>query len=215
LSRFNKDQKAPRPKLSDPTAPGSINLHAIEALKVRLDPPTPPDVDCEKRDGPGFHLPTASEWISAQQSPRSPLTTPPEKPNPINDGGSTGETFLLVDDNPINLKMLIMFMKKLKLQYSTASNGQEAVTKYKENPSSYKCVFMDISMPIMNGFEATRHIRTFEAECSIPKCNIFALTGLASRDAQQEAVLSGIDLFLTKPIALAEMKHLLESKELI
>jgi CheY-like chemotaxis protein len=124
------------------------------------------------------------------------------------------EKFLLVDDNPINLKMLVMFMKKLNLQYSTATNGQEAVTKYKENPTSYKCVFMDISMPVMNGFEATRCIRAFEAECDIRKCSIFALTGLASRDAQQEAVLSGIDLFLTKPIELVEIKHLLESKGL-
>ncbi|KAH6994647.1 hypothetical protein EDB82DRAFT_502231 [Fusarium venenatum] len=214
LSRINQGDKAPRPKLSDSIAPNIINFHASEALKVRLDPPTPPGADCEKRDGPGLDLPTPLEWAPSK-SPRSPLTTPLEKPNPISNSASTGETFLLVDDNPINLKMLIMFMKKLKLQYSTASNGQEAVIKYKENPSSYKCVFMDISMPVMNGFEATRHIRTFEAECSIPKCSIFALTGLASRDAQQEAVLSGIDLFLTKPIALAEMRHLLESKKLI
>ncbi|KAM0229590.1 hypothetical protein ACHAPO_009854 [Fusarium lateritium] len=214
LSLINQGEKAPRPKLSDSIAPDIINLPVTEALNVRLDPPTPPGAECEKRDGPGVDLPTPLDWVPSQ-SPRSPLTTPLAKPNPISNSASTGETFLLVDDNPINLKMLIMFMKKLKLQYSTASNGQEAVTKYKENPSSYKCVFMDISMPVMNGFEATRHIRTFEAECSIPKCSIFALTGLASRDAQQEAVLSGIDLFLTKPIALAEMKHLLESKELI
>ncbi|KAK6716640.1 hypothetical protein SNK04_007592 [Fusarium graminearum] len=215
LSRLNQSQKAPQPKLIDSMMPISTDLPADGALKVRLDPPTPPDAECERRDGPGLHLPTSEEWCSSQQSPRPPLTIPPEKSNPIYNPESTGKTFLLVDDNSINLKMLVMFMKKLKLQYSTASNGQEAVTKYKENPASYKCVFMDISMPVMNGFEATRHIRTFEAECAIPKCSIFAITGLASRDAQQEAVLSGIDLFLTKPIALAEMKHLLESKELI
>lgn len=215
LSRLDQGQKAPRPKLIDSIIPIGINIPTDGALKVRLDPPTPPDAECERRDSPRLHLLTTSEWCSSQQSPRSPLKTPPEKSNPIYNPESTGKTFLLVDDNPINLKMLVMFMKKLKLQYSTASNGQEAVTKYKENPASYKCVFMDISMPVMNGFEATRHIRTFEAECAIPMCSIFALTGLASRDAQQEAVLSGIDLFLTKPIALAEMKHLLESKELI
>lgn len=70
-------------------------------------------------------------------------------------------------------------------------------------------------MPVMNGFEATRAIRTIEADGAGPRCSIFALTGLASRDAQQEALLSGIDLFLTKPIALAEITHILESKGLL
>ncbi|RYC80814.1 hypothetical protein BFJ63_vAg16299 [Fusarium oxysporum f. sp. narcissi] len=128
---------------------------------------------------------------------------------------SATNIFLLVDDNPINLKMLVMFMKKLNLQYSTATDGQQAVAKYKESPKSYKCVFMDISMPVMNGFEATRAIRAIEADGAITQCPIFALTGLASRDAQQEALLSGIDLFLTKPIQLNDIKHFLESKALL
>ena len=137
--------------------------------------------------------------------------------NPVSaEGGNEGDgKFLLVDDNPINLKMLVMFMKKLNLKYSTATNGQEAVDRYREHPTSYKCVFMDISMPVMNGFEATRCIRQVENDCAVPRSNIFALTGLASRDAQQEAMLSGIDLFLTKPIELGEMRYLLGSKGLI
>jgi CheY-like chemotaxis protein len=58
--------------------------------------------------------------------------------------------FLLVDDNPINLKILICFMKKLKQSYETASNGEEAVMSYKADPGRYACILMDISMPVMD-----------------------------------------------------------------
>jgi len=151
----------------------------------------------------------------AQHLPSSPLITPSEMPDPMCDDERKSNTFLLVDDNPINLKMLIMFMKKLKLEYATATDGKQAVEMYKKTPRSFRCVFMDISMPVMNGFEATRAIRASEVEDAIPRCSIFALTGLASKDAQQEALLSGIDLFLTKPIQLAEIKNILELKGLL
>ncbi|KAM0185102.1 hypothetical protein ACHAPQ_008197 [Fusarium lateritium] len=213
LSRFVKDHTTETQPLitQDQTAP-SIETHS-SSVTIRQAPPTPPTGEDESMtllSNPFFNR-------TIPQLPRSPLITPLEKANPISDESSSQQnnTFLLVDDNPINLKMLVMFMKKLKLQYATATDGQKAVAKYRENPKSYKCVFMDISMPVMNGFEATRAIRIIEADGAGPRCSIFALTGLASRDAQQEALLSGIDLFLTKPIALAEITHILESKGLL
>ncbi|KAF4986941.1 hypothetical protein FGRMN_10613 [Fusarium graminum] len=174
-------------------------------------PPTPPPNEAEiaLSSNPFDHA-----MATVARLPRSPLTTPSEKPDPISDD-TKNDTFLLVDDNPINLKMLVVFMKKLHLQYTTATDGEQAVEKYKENPKRFRCIFMDISMPVMNGFEATRAIRAHEVENDTPRCSIFALTGLASKDAQQEALLSGIDLFLTKPIQLAEIKSILELKGLL
>ncbi|SPJ70387.1 related to nik-1 protein (Os-1p protein) [Fusarium torulosum] len=210
LSRFVNEHttETQPPSAHDPAAPNT-ETQSSPSLTIRQAPPTPPTGDDETitlLNNPFFNR-------TIPQLPRSPLITPLEKSNPISDESSSqNNTFLLVDDNPINLKMLVMFMKKLKLQYVVATDGQKAVAKYRENPKSYKCVFMDISMPVMNGFEATRAIRAIEAEGAGPRCSIFALTGLASRDAQQEALLSGIDLFLTKPIALAEITHILESK---
>ncbi|KAG8417255.1 hypothetical protein J3459_012460 [Metarhizium acridum] len=128
------------------------------------------------------------------------------------DSNQPGTSFLLVDDNPINLKILITYMKKLRLPYRTATNGQHAVDLFREGNGLYKCVFMDISMPMMDGFEATRHIRNTEMEKSLHRCTIFALTGLASADAQQEAFTSGIDLFLTKPVKLAELSQILSAR---
>ncbi|RGP78970.1 atpase- atp-binding domain [Fusarium longipes] len=217
LSRFKQSkQQTQRPTPKRRVLGGDV------VFQRQMHPPTPPSVDCEKPNvfTTGLlDLPTPVTPSEGYLSPKplhSPAITPSEKESHLCDTTSSEEEmFLLVDDNPINLKMLVMFMKKLKMRYSTATHGQEAVDKYKANPRSYKCVFMDISMPIMNGFEATRCIRAFAAESGVPRCSIFALTGLASCDAQQEAVLSGIDLFLTKPITLVEIRQLLESKELI
>ncbi|KAF5644860.1 histidine kinase [Fusarium sp. NRRL 25303] len=189
------------------------------SVALGQNPPTPPAVNGENSNVFSQDLslyPPTPNWYLPQQLPRSPLATPSEKPDPMCAEPSTSERlFLLVDDNPINLKMLVVIMKKLNLPYCTATDGQQAVVKYRENPKGFRCVFMDISMPVMNGFEATRAIRKIETGAAAPRCAVFALTGLASQEAQQEAILSGIDLFLTKPIKLAEIRQILETKHLI
>ncbi|KAF5020227.1 hypothetical protein F66182_7744 [Fusarium sp. NRRL 66182] len=134
-----------------------------------------------------------------------------ETPNQSQDYFKTPE-FLLVDDNFINLKILSSYMKKLKQPYQTASDGLEAVTAYEADPGRYGCILMDISMPVMDGFEATRRIRAFELQQGLRPALILALTGLASEEAQREATVSGLDLFLTKPVRLKELGPILRAK---
>ena len=133
---------------------------------------------------------------------------------------------LLVDDNKINLQLLVMFMRKCGFTYEEAMNGQEALEKFKDAclpgprttdtsdgaSAQFDFVLMDISMPVMNGIEATRRIRDFEREYNLPSTNVIALTGLASRDAQRDAKSAGIDIFLPKPVRFAELKKLLTAK---
>ena len=123
--------------------------------------------------------------------------------------------FLLVDDNHINLKVLSTYVKKLGHTYDMATDGQEALDAFTSDPNKYSCIFMDISMPIMDGFEATRRIRAYEREIGRPNVLIFALSGLASNEAQQEAFGSGIDLFLSKPVTLKELGSILKAKDLL
>ncbi|BCS27055.1 uncharacterized protein APUU_60103A [Aspergillus puulaauensis] len=116
---------------------------------------------------------------------------------------SSSVSVLLVDDNNINLKILIAFMKKLKCDYTVAQNGQEALEVFQANASKIGVILMDISMPIMDGLEATRRIRDFEKELKTKRpVTIAALTGLAQADIQRDAFGSGMDLFLTKPVRM-------------
>ncbi|KAL2194709.1 hypothetical protein P885DRAFT_42249 [Corynascus similis CBS 632.67] len=121
---------------------------------------------------------------------------------------------LLVDDNPINLKLLTQLARKLKHTYATANNGLEAVQLYKKSLEGqepyFSLVFMDISMPVMNGFEATREIRQLEIAAGVPRTKIVALTGLRSDVNGDEATASGLDLFLTKPVKMSTVKELLD-----
>ncbi|KAI1050755.1 hypothetical protein LB507_009240 [Fusarium sp. FIESC RH6] len=139
-------------------ASSSQEDHSHIIPTAQKGPPTPPHLEPENNS----LMPDPFDHAVAQHLPRSPLITPSEGPDPICNDEPTRNTFLLVDDNPINLKMLIMFMKKLKLEYTTATDGKQAVEKYTTSPRSFRCIFMDISMPVMNGFEATRAIRASE-----------------------------------------------------
>ncbi|KAJ6181156.1 hypothetical protein N7519_011617 [Penicillium mononematosum] len=130
--------------------------------------------------------------------------TPMEKENDRESDLPT--TVLLVDDNDINLRILIAFMKKLNCDYFIAQNGEEALEVFKANSSVIGMIFMDISMPIMDGLEATRRIREFEKTLETkPPVRIAALTGVAQADMQRDAIGSGMDLFLTKPVRLKSL----------
>lgn len=136
---------------------------------------------------------------------------------------------LLVDDNPINMSLLVAFMKKLKLNYLTAQNGQEALDIFTENSSRVCLVLMgsspllaapsqrftdhgtDISMPVMDGLESTRQIRHFEGTLEPhTRVAIVALTGVAQVDTQRDAMASGMDLFLTKPVRLQTILQVIQ-----
>jgi signal transduction histidine kinase/CheY-like chemotaxis protein len=140
---------------------------------------------------------------------------------------------LAVDDNALNLLLLTRYLKKRPQDtLVTAINGAEAVDAVKRAEIGFNVVFMDISMPIMDGFEATRLIREFEREGigerkrgrsgTTAEMNgerregegewayVVALTGLASRRDRDEADKSGFDDFLTKPVSFKIIGGILE-----
>ncbi|KAG7111945.1 Autoinducer 2 sensor kinase/phosphatase LuxQ like protein [Verticillium longisporum] len=122
---------------------------------------------------------------------------------------------LLVDDNPINIKLLTTVVRKMNHTFATASNGLEAVELYEKSLGEgrpFDLVFMDISMPVMNGFEATREIRRLEGRAGAARCKIVVLTGLSSASDRKEAVASGSDMFLTKPVKLGKVRELLDQE---
>jgi CheY-like chemotaxis protein len=128
---------------------------------------------------------------------------------------------LLVDDNLINLRFLETFIKKrtLNCDYDCAENGLQAVEAAEQHETGYALIFMDLSMPVMDGLEATRKIRALEKErqkrlrdAAPAPALIVALTGLASSRDQANAFASGVDLFMTKPVKFKEIGKLLEDR---
>ncbi|KAF2999289.1 hypothetical protein E8E13_004253 [Curvularia kusanoi] len=140
------------------------------------------------------------------------------------DSKPPAHSVLIVDDNTINLRLLQVGMKKRGYSsISSASDGLQAVNTYRSllqsSPSTPPgIILMDLSMPIMNGFEATRQIREIEAEHNARLTElqtphhslIIALTGLASVRDQKEAYTAGVDSYIMKPVSFAKLTTLLE-----
>jgi len=176
----------------------------------------------------------------AATSPALQAPLPTQPPTPLTSSPTCRfHRLLLVDDNPINLKMLCAFAKRLGVPYSSATDGAEAVRLYRtateqgDPKANYDCIFMDISMPVMDGFQAVSKIRGIEhglLEKGIPRQSddaakhgldgtleeergtrayIFALTGLGSEKARKQAKNSGFDEFLLKPVRFKDVLPLL------
>ena len=108
---------------------------------------------------------------------------------------------LIAEDNPINLKLATIVLNKLGYQPDMAYDGKEALQK--SLSKNYDLILMDIMMPVMNGLEATRVIRsTFDVQ---PK--IVAMTANAMPEDRNKCIAAGMDDYLSKPI---ELKLLVE-----
>ncbi|KAI7346459.1 hypothetical protein KC336_g22818, partial [Hortaea werneckii] len=107
-------------------------------------------------------------------------------PNSMLDGAVPPINVLIVEDNIINLRILEGLMKRLKVRWQTAMNGQIAVDKWKTG--GFHLVLMDIQMPVMNGLAATKEIRRLERVNGI---GVFSSPSLEHRKSQAEAITNG------------------------
>ncbi|MDQ7015889.1 MAG: ATP-binding protein [Gammaproteobacteria bacterium] len=119
---------------------------------------------------------------------------------------------LVVEDNPVNRKVVEAILKKSGFQFQTVENGQEAVTLATAEKRPI-LVLMDCQMPVMNGLEATMLIRRWESEQNAARLPIIALTAGAFNEDRLEAFEAGMDAFVAKPVRkatlLQEMAHYL------
>ena len=100
---------------------------------------------------------------------------------------------LIAEDNKTNQMILEMLLDDTKINLDFAENGEVAVKKFKD--SSYDLIFMDIQMPKMNGYEATKAIREINSEILI-----IGLSGNAAKEEVNKALVNGMNNYLTKPI---------------
>ena len=110
---------------------------------------------------------------------------------------------LMAEDNPTNAQVLKRMLKALKISVRHVENGQQAVNIYMREHFDF--VVMDIEMPILDGEEATRQIRQFEADEQRERTPIFGLTANAMDEQRDRYLRAGMDLHLVKPIRLWEL----------
>ena len=117
-----------------------------------------------------------------------------------NENSLKGVRVLIVEDNPINLKLVRALLKKFECVVDVATDGQQAVDKVKQR--EFDLVLMDLQMPVMSGFEATEIIRK-EVSKTLP---IVALTAAAMIGDEEKALKGGMNDYLTKPIDVELLK---------
>jgi len=141
------------------------------------------------------HLDSETQNILTHQSPSSKID------------------ILIAEDNEINAVLLEYVLSELGVSFKRVGDGQEAVEQF--TLLSPKFIFMDISMPIMNGYETTQKIRELESQNSLKATPIVALTAHALRGVKQRCIEAGMNDYITKPLALESIRRVLDEYNIL
>lgn len=93
--------------------------------------------------------------------------------------------------------------------HTYANDGQAAVEAFQQQSSGpYSVVFMDLSMPVLDGFEATKRMRKLEIDEGWPRARIVAISAFGTEESKGKAKECGCDLFLAKPVSMKKVKDM-------
>ena len=116
-----------------------------------------------------------------------------------------GRKILVVDDSDINAEVICGLLKQRGAYTTMALNGRSAVEIFMDSELDfYDAILMDVTMPVMNGLEATKHIRSLDRE-DASRVLIFAMTGNVFKDDIARCKEAGMDGHLIKPVNLDEL----------
>ncbi|MEL7345328.1 MAG: ATP-binding protein, partial [Pseudomonadota bacterium] len=187
------------------SSPGRERPAVEEVLANQLAPPTPAP------ENPTENHPTYGEIDDAGTSPDGPEpqlqsdaateASPPASPPLAENGARRKMRVLVAEDNKTNQFVFSKMIKALDIDLTFADNGREAVEAYEAQVPDI--LFTDISMPEMDGKEATRRIRALEAKAGLARLPIIAVTAHAMAGDQDEILEAGCDGYLTKPLKKA------------
>ena len=124
------------------------------------------------------------------------------------DEGARRARLLIAEDNAINRSFLQRFLPTDRFDVSYAVDGADAIDCWRDHP--FDLVLMDISMPVLDGVEATQEIRRLEAELPRARTPIVALTAYSTLSDRQRFDAAGIDDYLAKPYRLGDMIRTIE-----
>ncbi len=128
-----------------------------------------------------------------------------EKTNVIHHLDVDHSKILVVEDNPVNMKLLCKVLEKSNYQPLSAIHGEEALVVLEKNPD-ISAILMDCQMPVMDGFQATREIRNLPQYSHLP---IIAVTANVSEEDQQRCRDVGMSDYLSKPVKKTQIESML------
>ncbi|GAA3920197.1 ATP-binding protein [Litoribacillus peritrichatus] len=140
--------------------------------------------------------------IQAAHPPSSTLSEPALQ---VEVEGDHHGLALLAEDNPVNQKVAVAMLKKIGITVDVAENGLKAVNKCKHK--EYDIIFMDIQMPILDGFQATEQIR--ETSALNAKTPIVALSANVLAEAHSKAMDVGMNGYLAKPFKKKDLENII------
>ncbi|MGM0508047.1 MAG: response regulator, partial [Fusobacteriota bacterium] len=117
-----------------------------------------------------------------------------------------GKSALLVDDNEINREIGREMLINNGVETTMAEDGRRAVEILKKK--EFDIIFMDVQMPIMNGFEATQKIKDMDERKDIP---IIAMTAHATREDREICLRKGMDDYISKPIKSTDISEIIDT----
>jgi len=123
---------------------------------------------------------------------------------------------MLAEDVEINREIVQSLLEPTQLEIDCAENGAEAVRMFSEAPDKYDLIFMDVQMPEMDGYDATRRIRAIEAERNDngnlrKKIPIIAMTANVFKEDIEQCLTAGMDSHVGKPLDFGEVMKRLHS----
>lgn len=168
------------------------------ARRARGRPANPPGVA-----GVGEDFDDAALPLDPSVSAQAPAILPPPAQPDAAAASARPEAFsvLVVDDNPINRQVLELILDSVGVAHASVENGLEAVEAMQA--CAYDAVLMDLQMPVMDGFEATRRIRALEAARGAESARIIVVSANCAAEDVAQGRSAGADCHLAKPISAA------------
>ncbi|MDR1654673.1 MAG: response regulator [Treponema sp.] len=172
----------------------AISKRIVELMEGRIW------VESELGKGAAFCFTARITAPPAEQSPGAAEGTEENRQNDF-----SGHAVLLAEDVEINREIVRALLEPMGISIDCAENGAEAVRLFEKNPGAYGVVFMDLQMPEMDGFEATRRIRRLEAECNSKPVPIVAMTANVFKEDIENCLLAGMNGHVGKPLNLKDV----------
>ncbi len=114
---------------------------------------------------------------------------------------------LLVEDYEPNILVATTMLDSFGYRYEVARNGQEAIDKM--SPDKYSLVLLDMQMPVMDGYETTKHIRKLEQDKGLSRVTIIAMTANALKGDKEKCLALGMDDYISKPFDPHQLQEIL------